>query len=279
MTTLAPPRPTKQEILHYEIHGQGPIDLLFIHGWGSSCRMWDHHFLNGECGANSRLWLLDLPGFGQSPLPETPPSVEDHVNSVIRFCDEHDLRPQIIIGHSMGGLIALGILRVRPDLAQQLALLAPVVTGNYGLQGIASELVRTPVGEAALRNTQWGWRLVQQEYLVQAALTVYHGEQSTLVEQTRQSFIEMNPLAGIEALISMADFSMEPFLGDIPHPTFIAVGERDLTVPPSEGKTAARYMPNAELAVFHDARHRPHDEQPDQFLPKFQDFLTRAGIS
>lgn len=262
-------------ILHYENFGNGPIDILLVHGWASSSRMWDNITTHMD---NVRFWAVDLPGFGETPFRNDMRSLDDYVGALIHFCEVYNLHPQAIIAHSMGGLITLKMLHVRPDLAQQLVLISPVVTGRFGVWGVPSDLLRNPLGQFVLRASEGLWPLMQNNRLLQSALSPTQIDPARL-DQLVGDFTKVIPVAGIETLVSMAQQDMQSALTEIQHPTWVAVGAYDFTVPPSEGKTAALYMPNAELTVFEHAAHRPHDEQLDDFLPAIQHFLERFGIS
>lgn len=260
--------------IYYQTFGEGDIDILLVHGWASSSIMWDSVRSHIK---NARMWAFDFQGFGKTPMPEQAPTIDEHVMTLIRFCDEH-VKPQMIVAHSMGGLITLKALSIRPDLAQQLVLICPVVTGQFGVSGIPSTLLRNTLASNALRITEKLWPLVQQDYLVKLAVSTGHGSNSVLVEQITQDFLDTDPRAGIEAVISMTQQDMQPHLTEITQPTLVCVGEGDLTVPPSEGKTAATYMPNADLVIFKKSRHRPMDEETEKFGTVFKEFVGRFGI-
>lgn len=252
--------------------GEGKIPIVLVHGWAASGRMWEGihpHF------KNARFAALEFMGFGKSPCPEDIPGIEQHVESLIEFCDE--IKPQVIIAHSMGGLITLKSIIERPDLAQQLVLICPVVTGNFGLNGILGNLMRNPLGVAALRATEKIWPSLQKEYLLKLASESLQLHPN-LAKRVQQDFIEVNPRAAIEALISMAQHNTEAHLTEIQQDTLVCVGEKDITVPPSEGKTAAMFMPNAELAVFKNAAHHPMDEASEEFVPVLKAFLGKYGV-
>lgn len=258
--------------INYKLYGDGDINVIMLHGWASSHTMWANvhpHF------KNAKLWALDLPGFGNSPISDNPTSIDDYAKKIIDFCDEH-VQPQMIVAHSTGGIITLKALTMKPDLAQQLVLISPVVTGRFGLWGAASDVLRHPLGVAAFRATKSWWSNIQNEDLLRFAVTPWHTNQD-LAKRIQSDFMNTDPEAGIETLVSMAHENMEEHLSDMHYPTLVCVGDEDLTVPPGEGKTAALYMPNAELATF-KARHHPMDEATSDFVPKLCEFIGRFGM-
>lgn len=253
--------------------GTGRKSVVLVHGWAASGRMWENihpHFKSATFHA------LEFMGFGKTPSPEPPPKIEDHVTSLLEYCAEK--QPQVLIAHSMGGLITLKALIAKPDLAEALVLICPVVTGKFGLNGVMSDVIRSPLGEAALRASEAIWPALQKEYLIKLATDPWH-QNAYLAKRVQQDFVEVNHRAAIEALVSMAQQNTEADLGKIQQPTLVCVGENDLTVPPNEGKTAALLIPNAELASFNQARHHPMDEQTDDFLAVLKVFLSKFEIT
>lgn len=263
--------------IHFYTRGDGEHDILLVHGWASSSNMWNtiiEHF--GHVG---RFWALDLPGFGATKMPETPPTIEDHLGTLINFIEVNNIKPKVIIAHSMGGLITLKLAHQRPEITVNLVLICPVVTGNFGVQGLVGQLIRNDLGRFALRQTEQFWQHLQQDYLVKPTIDTWHSANKQLAKQIREDFLRVNPKAGIEALVSMAQQDMMPFLPDIQHPTLVNVGAQDVTVPPSEGRTAALYMPHAELHMYSKSRHHPQDEETEIFVPVLRQFLKHHGIS
>lgn len=259
--------------IYYETYGEGDVDVLMVHGWASSHTMWNN--IAAQLN-NARCWMIDLPGFGQSEIGGSALTIEAHVETVLKFAEKH-VRPQVIMGHSMGGLITLKALSIRPDLAQQAVLICPVVTGKFGEYGIASEIIRNEFAVNALRATKTLWSTIQNKYLLSMTLPLMHSNPD-LAEQVKKNFMLTRPEAGIEALISMAKQDTQDYLDEILQDTLVCVSEGDTTVPITEGRTAALYMPNAELATFTKSRHHPMDEQAEDFVPVLNEFLGRFGL-
>ncbi len=106
-----------------------PIDIghgtpvVCLHGIGSSGLAWQR--VCRQLGdIPCRVVAFDLLGFGSSPKPEWMQyTVEDHARSVIAGLERLHLRePIVLVGHSMGCLIAVHIARLRPDLVRQLIM-------------------------------------------------------------------------------------------------------------------------------------------------------------
>lgn len=258
--------------LFYETYNEGDHPVLFVHGWASSQSMWSEvHplFTNATC------YALDLPGFGKTPLfPSGTATIDDYVAALVDFCDSV-VQPQMIVAHSTGGMITLKALTKRPDLAQQLLLISPVVTGRFGIQGLGSDFLRTEFGISAFRHTEPFWGIAQN--ILRNMTPIMHPNRQ-LAEQMKDNFLSTMPLAGIEVLVSMAQEDMRPHLADIKQPTLVCVGKNDTTVPPTEGATAARKIPNGTLKTFAKSAHHPMNEQPDDFAAAVRPFLQRFDL-
>ena len=97
--------------------------VVMLHGLGSIGAVWsDVASLLGDEGC--RVMAFDLLGFGSSPKPDGPRyDVDDHARAVIRSMAKRKIRrPVILVGHSMGCLIAVRVARLRPDLVKHLIL-------------------------------------------------------------------------------------------------------------------------------------------------------------
>jgi len=94
--------------------------IIFIHGFPMHQAVWDDF---GEKFVGEYTVIsIDLPGFGKSKaLPENF-SLDDVAGEVIAFVLAHKLSDSVIIGHSLGGYVALSVLEKRPDLFSKLIL-------------------------------------------------------------------------------------------------------------------------------------------------------------
>ncbi len=97
--------------------------IIFLHGIGRTNIVWQN-VINKIDTTNHRTIAFDLLGFGSSPKPNwLKYDVFDHANTIIKSIDDLKLNePTVLVGHSMGCLIALKIARLRPDLVKHLIL-------------------------------------------------------------------------------------------------------------------------------------------------------------
>ncbi|MDQ2753761.1 MAG: alpha/beta hydrolase [Bacteroidota bacterium] len=109
--------------MHYIEKGRGEKTFLFLHYFGGAASTWNEVI---DCLQNEfRCIAVDLLGFGKSPLPGKTISVDDSANAVVELIGELHLSNFILIGHSMGGKIALAIAALQPEGLLGLVLIAP----------------------------------------------------------------------------------------------------------------------------------------------------------
>jgi len=103
--------------------GSGKETVVLLHGIGSSAQVW-RHLVPQLAEHNCRVLSFDLLGFGKSPKPEWPNySADDHAKAVIASLRAKKIqKPIILVGHSMGCLVAAHVAKLEPRLVKQLIL-------------------------------------------------------------------------------------------------------------------------------------------------------------
>lgn len=107
--------------IHWRDYGGDGPTILMVHGLGGSLANWDA--VGPRLTDGWRVVAMDLPGFGLSP-PGPDWTLETHKRAVVEAI-EHFGPPVILVGNSMGGLIAEMVAAERPDLVDTLVLVSP----------------------------------------------------------------------------------------------------------------------------------------------------------
>ncbi|MBI5712841.1 MAG: alpha/beta hydrolase [Chloroflexi bacterium] len=145
----------------YRVAGQGP-DVLLIHGWVSSSRMWS--LMMNDLSTHFRCWAIDLPGFADSDKPGASwYSIENYEQVINAFADQFDLGRFDLIGHSMGGMIALRFAARQPTRVRRLVAINPVVTGRVYWD--LRLLTGTPLRHSMLALGRWFWPIASSDLL------------------------------------------------------------------------------------------------------------------
>ncbi|MFF3336255.1 alpha/beta fold hydrolase [Streptomyces sp. NPDC002888] len=102
-------------LLHVHDHGGDGPQLVLLHGYARSLADWDASA--ALLTAGHHVLAVDLPGHGRSPgiSPWTIPTVVRHIADALAA---HGVREAVVVGHSLGGLIAVEYARANPDRAR-----------------------------------------------------------------------------------------------------------------------------------------------------------------
>lgn len=258
----------------YYTAGTGERDVLLLHGWASSGRMWLRTLWSLR--RYYRMWAPDLPGFGDSQAPALDwCSVERYTDHLIALCDTLGIRPYAVIGHSLGGRLALDLARRYPDYTERVITVSPTVTGKLGFS--LDLFLLGPLGRALKDVTRHVWPLATATVMSQYWAPRYLGSEA--VQRTTADLRRSSWEGAIGSLRAMVRDDYSTHLPAIEHPTLIMCGERDYTVPPSDSRLAARLLPNARLMMLKRVHHQPTDECPDQFVSALHSFLTEEVIA
>ena len=237
------PAPYQQE-LAYRVAGSGqPVVLL--HGLWNSSRIWQGTLETFSPAYH--LYAPDLPGHGQSPacFPWRLREVAALLGAWMRSLE---IGPATVVGHSMGGALAMLLAATNPELIQRLVLVNAV-----GL----------PLQRPFLRTlARAGMSFVNQQT---ARYTIRYGGRSTLVP----------PLATWQALDEIMTCDLRPDLSAITCPTLIIWGMRDPLLPTQVGAMLQSWIQGAELVLLPNVRHQPQRQVPATFHDILGHFLER----
>jgi 3-oxoadipate enol-lactonase len=238
--------------LHYQVIGaaEGKPTLVFANSLGTDFRIWRDVIVRlvGEFG----LLLYDKRGHGLSDAPPAPYAMDDHVADLAGLLDHLAVKTATICGLSVGGMIALGLFRARPDLVRSLILCdtAPKI-GTDTLWNDRIDLVRDK-GLAALADP------VMERWFTPAFRrpenAEYLGYRNMLVRQPVDGYV------GTCAAIRDADYT--DIARTLTVPASCIVGDQDGSTPPALVAEMAKMIPDARFDELKDCGHIPCVEQP-----------------
>jgi pimeloyl-ACP methyl ester carboxylesterase len=204
--------PVSDKLLNYEISGQGPV-IVLLHGYLSSLRYWDN--LRMALAHDYTVITIDLLGFGESPKPKMVQyGYNDHISWIKRTLDHCGVdQPAIVMGHSMGALLALRFSSTYPLAIRQLVLMNMPLFQNlkqahrelagtsivykvglyYGLHRLVWPLMRNTVSRVAMRKVMPAAFLGMETYMFRATAGARNGSLRNVIEGQR-SFSELQRL-------------------------------------------------------------------------------------
>jgi len=252
----------------YRVQGRGP-DVLLLHGWVSSGRMWQ--VMMDALDSRFRFWALDLPGFGDSQKPgQGWYSIPNYNRFVGGFMKLLGLQQVDVIGHSMGGMLALNLAIEHPEKIGRLVAINPVVTGRTHLD--LRLLSKSPLGRPMIKLGRWVWPLATTDWPDWMRLGTDRGRASHS-RRIREDWGKATPDSALSSLRAISQYDLTSRLRQVRAPTLVIVGNRDLTAPNSEGRLAVRSISSARLAVL-PTGHLPTDDLPGQTHALVDEFLA-----
>jgi pimeloyl-ACP methyl ester carboxylesterase len=249
-------------VIFAEVTGRGWPLVVALHGWGRD----RGDMAAATAGLPGTVALLDLPGHGASPEPPEPWGAEDFAHRVGLAIDElvADLpapeeaagrRPAVVVGHSLGGRVAVCLAAQRPELV-----------GGLVLAGVP--LLRKPPGKPALPfrvvRRLHRWRLVSDARM----------------ERWRQRYGSADYVAarGVmrQVLIRLVGESYERQLAELECPVALVWGARDTAAPLHVAEQAARIIPTRHtLDVADDVGHDVHAHRPELLRDRILELAER----
>lgn len=221
-----------------------------------------------------RVITLDLPGFGASAPAGEGFELEAVADRIARGLAGHRVRgPVDLVGHSLGGAVALSLAVLRPRLVRRLVLVAPAGLGPAPpipgalLAAGAEGLYALRRGLAPLTDLAWGRRLL-------LTLAADDGSRLTAAQARMMVTASEHAQRTGPALATVARADLRPLLHRTRAPLGLIWGARDLTVRPHLAEEIRAERPDARLEEIPGAGHVPMVERPDAFVAALLRLLT-----
>ena len=262
----------------YRVAGEGP-PVVLIHGMVNASRHWA---AVAERLAQRHLVIApDLIGHGDSATPRGDYSLGAHAAVIRDLLAALGIERATIVGHSLGGGIAMVFFWQFPDRVERLALVS-----SGGLGDEVSPLLRSAAlpGASALISLathrrvtatldragvalreRGSWIGGQLQAVARALRPLESAGQREAFVQTLRAVIDRRGqrVSATDRLYLLRDM-----------PTLIAWGERDRTIPLEHGIAAHHAMPGSRFVTIPGAAHFPHLERPDELAAALLDFIA-----
>ena len=258
--------------------GDGPA-VVFLHGLSGCWQNWLENI--APLAADHRVVALDLPGFGESPMPPAAAiSVSGYARTVANLLDTMGVEQATIVGNSMGGFVGCEMAIRFPQRMQRLVLVAGAGLSlrhmrherRTGLRARAENLLFFALGRLA-RHTDL---VVRSRRLRRGLLLliVAHPERLSGPLILEQAHGAGRPgFAG--ALDAMTAYPIRDRLGEIACPTLIVWGQEDRLVPVRDASEFEWLIRDARKLIYPDTGHMVMLERPARFNADVRAFIEQ----
>ncbi len=250
--------------IYFEEAGSGP-PLLLIHGIGGSADDWAT--VMPRLAAECRVIANDVRGFGRSEKPKGPYSAEQWAADVAGLLRYLQLGEVVVLGHSMGGVIAQRLLLDYPTQVKAAILASTSSQVNEKAaaywEAQADDIDKHGLGPM-IEAQQAGYT---EEYIaahpeVQAA------------DERRQRMNEPKAYAAGARAVARYNFTEE--LKSVDRPVLIIQGLDDTRTPPGGSVIMSRAIPGARLEMLEHAGHGVYNDLPDTFIELVLGFVREV---
>jgi pimeloyl-ACP methyl ester carboxylesterase len=272
--------------LTWEEHNPGQHTLIFLNGYSASRRSWMQ--VLPYFAPLGRCVTLDLPGHYPAQAPDdydrlTQDQLLDlETRAVQHICPTGSIT---LVGHSTGGLVALGVASRLPDQVKRVISVDGVVWGPLtGLLGFAHFLLRNrlyPAFWMLWRYTQIApWAMMHGvSFYVRRQIDHYRNPLAWQLCHESHPWYRQQRLLSLAALLRMLEVcDIRPLIKDLSTPVLVITGDRDPVVPRQQAQWLAHNLPRANLRIFSNTGHAPQLEMADDCLHIMLDWLQSHPI-
>lgn len=242
--------------LYYCIAGNPEGKPVFlIHGWGTDHRYFDFQLKPLQ---DYRLIIPDLEGFGSSSTEKKPKSfsIQDQADKIHRLANHLGIGSAVVIGHSMGGMIALELAHTKPDFIKGLVL----EDTSPGLR-----LVRFSNIISAFGFLIYGAVKPLRVYVARRwAISYEHASETAkgmITEYARTNCCKTL----VRYVRAMRKWSVPDNGSSLEMPALIIQGSEDRLLGADHTKLLEGHLPNSRTVIIERSGHSPHLEQPEAF--------------
>jgi len=244
----------------------GPVagpPLVLLHALGTTMGLWDDLLPL----LPPSLWVLrvDLRGHGGSDAPAPPYAMGALIRDVERVMQHVGMTGAVVVGCSLGGLVAQGLAIKRLDLVRAMVL--------------SNSAVRIGTAELWSRRAEEVRRDSLAAYAPGAMLRMFgpQGQAHPALPRVRDMLTATLPGGWIGCAMAIAGTDFYAPTAALTLPTLVIAGARDATTPPDLVRETADLISGSQFALIQRAGHLPMVDQPAEFATLLDAFLTRIG--
>lgn len=238
----------------YTDEGEGPA-LFFVHGFPLCRRTWSKQVAAFK--SSHRVLAPDLRGLGETQVTPGPTSMRRFAEDLFALMQHLKLGPVTLVGHSMGGYIALAFAEAFPQALQGLVL----VGTKSGADAPAAAAARRALADRVATEGS----VIVVDAMAPKMLSASNRD-AAMAAEVRGFMLPSRPEGVIGALLGMAERpDMGSRLNQVHVPTLVVTGADDTIIPPIESEALAKAIPGARLEILAHGGHLVAFEQAKAF--------------
>lgn len=243
----------------------GRTPVLLLHGLGADAGDWARQL---PALTDRDLWLPDLRGYGRSRAAPGPYRPAVMAEDCLALLDHAGVACADVVGHSMGGAVALELALAAPSRLRRLVLVNSLA--DFRLRGPRRQL------EYWLRRLLIAAVGLPRLARLLARRSFPHADQAALREEVSARLAANDEAIYRETLEELVRWSVSERLGELRVATLIVTGDRDIS-PLADKQRMLAALPDAELEVVMDSGHGTPLGRPDEFNRILRSFLDRSA--
>ncbi len=259
----------------YWSYGNAESIILLLHGFAFSVELWELNI--PDLSKNHKVIAIDLLGFGLTDKPKGKQNLDVFPLFVYSFMQKMSILKAHIVGHSMGGLIAIKLAQMHPECAETLVLLGcpgfqskiPMHFRIFSLPFIGELFIKPNKRglEGALRKNTFNKSVITKKLVDRLYEFSLHPEMGeTLLMVTRTA-------VGIFGFKKFIVRNIKKEIDKLTMPVLIIWGKEDEIIFSSHAYTANKIIKHSKLIIFENCGHLPQLEYPEKFNQILEDFF------
>lgn len=256
-------------MIHANISGSG-TPILLIHGFCETSSIWDD--LQSDLSLTYQVISIDLPGFGKSSFDSNIDSLEEIADEISTFLGSKKILSCFVIGHSLGGYIALALARKHPDIVLGFGLFHsttfPDDEEKKKIRGKTVQFVES------YGINSWAKGFVSNLFYA-PNISHHQGSIKGLIKMASQTTLEV--FSAYSVFMKNRMDSTE-FLKNYQKPIFLIAGENDIAVPLTQSQFISAQITNSDSLILPKTGHMGFIERPRQCFSFIQAFLKNSGF-
>jgi pimeloyl-ACP methyl ester carboxylesterase len=259
--------------VNYVEMGEGP-PVLLIHGLGGAWQNWLENI--PVLARNHRVIALDLPGFGDSPMPKWTINIRNYGSMMLDFIAALETGPLPVVGNSMGGFVAAEMsIRDEPAITKVVLASSAGVTHARMYKAPTATVARMAMAVAPMMF-RYHHAALYRPRLRKMVLSQLFRDPAALRPELLGEFIRtgVNPPGFGDALTGLAGYDILDRLREVEDPVLIVWGRQDMIVPSADALAFSEMLSNSRVEIFNYCGHIPMAERPVRFNRVLEEFLA-----